>query len=484
MEQVIAEPICVCVRIRSLTSPEVAAGHMNVWQHDDVRVWQTHPAPNSRLRTSIHHLYGFDRVYGEHDSTELIHSERVSVLCERMLQGYNVSLMTYGQTSSGKTTTIRGSPFGRLRDGDDDGLIALSVRQLLSGMVANGGPTRWTLRLAYLEIYNEQVIDLLTGRAGLGMYDRKDGSVRVAELAEEEVCCWEEAEALLRRGDTVRHVGATSHNERSSRSHAVCRLSLTRHATASEPTAGVSELHVCDLAGSERVSAHARGRAGLDTKSRGVEGGHINKSLLVLANVIQRLAEDASRQHGSRGSSRSNGSHVPFRSSKITRLLQGSLSGDAASLILCCLSPAGAHAEESHHTLRFGARAKKVTVAPVRRVAVDPQRERLLAYEAEIASSRLELASSRAQIEQLRAQLLATSELRLQLSRGIAPDRLEGQLARGFAPEQVTSSPHLVSSRLISTHLVSSRLISPHLASHLDQSPTPSYNLSRIPLVT
>ena len=165
--------------------------------------------------------------------------------------------------------------------------------------------------------------DLLTGTSGLSLFDQRDGSLVIDRLREEQVSSARAAEELLREGDQRRHVGATTHNERSSRAHVICRLRIVRRATHAEPSNASALLNIVDLAGSERVSAHARGLAAGTTR----EGGHINQSLLVLSTVIQKLVEAS----GVVGTPRSSAAvpHVPFRSSKITRLLQTSLSGGA-----------------------------------------------------------------------------------------------------------------------------------------------------------
>jgi centromeric protein E len=133
-----------------------------------------------------------------------------------------------------------------------------------------------------------------------------------------------------------------------------------------------------DLAGSERLSPHHARRKVPDAAARGVEGGYINKSLLVLSTVIHKLSDAAdaarsTRAGGSSTSATSTSVHVPYRSSKITRLLQNSLGGDALCLVVATVTPASMHAEETHNTLRFAARAKSIVTAATRQARQDPQ---------------------------------------------------------------------------------------------------------------
>ncbi len=406
-----SDPTChitVLVRVRPLTPAEEAAGHTIVWEHNDTTIWQSQPS-NGRMSVP-HNAYAFDRVYGAADSTRLIHEERVRPVVERVLHGYNAAILAYGETSSGKTTTIRGAR-------SSDGLIALCLSQLLEAVSRDAEPHRWSLWLSYLEIYNESVNDLLSDSNNLQMYEGKDGTLSVVDLTEVPVGDWPTAEAVLIQGDTRRHISSTVHNERSSRAHTVCRLSVGRRATAAEPTAFVSELSIVDLAGSERICPH--GPSPTNAAARGKEGGYINRSLLVLSNVIHTLSaastsalrsapsltSSASSSMSPSASASASGAsgraakvvaavpHVSYRSSKITRLLQNSLSGAGLTLIVCNVTPARIHAEESHNTLRFAQRAKHVVAVPVRNAALDPA-AKCAQYEDEIVRLKRQLAEA------------------------------------------------------------------------------------------
>ena len=123
--------------------------------------------------------YKFHRIIGESEGTDVLYREYMAPVVEHLMRGFNGAVLAYGQTNSGKTTTIRGH--GKA----PGGLLSLTIRDLLNLMAADTEPGRWSLRMSYLEVYNEVILDLLTGRADLRLHDCKDGSLRVAELSED-----------------------------------------------------------------------------------------------------------------------------------------------------------------------------------------------------------------------------------------------------------------------------------------------------------
>ena len=300
------------------------------------------------------------------------------------------TLFVYGQTATGKTHTMTGTAAS-------PGLIPQIVGELFAeirrsehverffpGAAGAAGVTgaEFCLRVSYVEIYNEAVNDLLSPARNLAIHDTPDGRVEV-ECQELIVKTPAQVLDVLRRGDAARHTGATNMNERSSRSHTIFRLTLESTLTVAsttpsdhpgggntlgegngttgttamattemEPetetskTAHVAVLTLVDLAGSERL-AHT-GAEG----ARRVEAGQINRSLLTLGTVIYKLSEGRA-------------AHVPYRDSKLTRLLQPSLGGNARTGVVCTVSLAPAHCEETLSTLKFAARARRVENAPV-----------------------------------------------------------------------------------------------------------------------
>ena len=216
------------------------------------------------------------------------------------------------------------------------------------------------------------------------MFEKKGGGLHVQDLREEVVTDWKRAEVLLQAGDENKHVGCTLHNDKSSRAHTVFKLQVDVNRPSGEGPSFSSELNIVDLAGSERQNAHVRTPG--TSSVRREEGGHINKSLLVLGTVIQKLSDAASKGHAP--------AHVPYRSSKITRILQNSLGGNAWSMIICNVTPASLHSEESHNTLRFASRAKCVRTVPVCQEKSDPA-SLLKKYEAQIRELKSQLALAR-----------------------------------------------------------------------------------------
>ena len=373
-----AESISVLIRVRPLTTAE--RGQPSVWKHDRQSIWQSVPAGPGRTTVPAQ-TYSFDRIFGPEETTAQIYDECVHERVVRLLAGYNSTVFAYGQTSSGKTTTIRG-------DEMREGLIPLCVRQVLDAVAAANrqSPTShtWSVKMSYMEIYNETIGDLLSGQTNLQLFEKKGGGLHVQDLREEVVTDWKRAEVLLQAGDENKHVGCTLHNDKSSRAHTVFKLQVDVNRPSGEGPSFSSELNIVDLAGSERQNAHVRTPG--TSSVRREEGGHINKSLLVLGTVIQKLSDAASKGHAP--------AHVPYRSSKITRVLQNSLGGNAWSMIICNVTPASLHSEESHNTLRFASRAKCVRTVPVCQEKSDPA-SLLKKYEAQIRELKSQLALAR-----------------------------------------------------------------------------------------
>ena len=241
--------VAVAIRVRPLSPSEQRSGAQVAWKHDEQKIWQTTNALGGRAYTP-YTPYDFDRVYGAQTTTEQIHAESVSRSVARTLQGYHATILAYGQTSSGKTTTIRGGA-------GSDGLIPLSVRQVLKAVStaqradadAGGAARQWTLKMSYLEIYNETIGDLLTGQVGLPVFEKRDGAIHVQELREAPVTTWDELERLLVAGDERRHVACTLRNDESSRAHTIFRLSI--RSVRGEPGGGATGGEGCRVTEAE-----------------------------------------------------------------------------------------------------------------------------------------------------------------------------------------------------------------------------------------
>ncbi|KAJ2083492.1 hypothetical protein H4R24_000765 [Coemansia sp. RSA 988] len=286
------------------------------------------------------------------------------------MSGFNGTIFAYGQTSSGKTHTMYGS-------GSELGIIKLAVKNMFD-MVNSDTNREYLLRVSFLEIYNEVLRDLLEPtKTNLKIHENTKHEIFVGDLSEHIVFNAAQVGEILQKGDRNRHIAGTNMNERSSRSHTIFRIVIesreksadgegdsgdegrlarrqqrlsTGSFTESEEFSGavkVSCLNLVDLAGSERV-----GQTGAEGQ-RLKEGAHINKSLLALGTVIARLSEDG----GDRG-------HVPYRDSKLTRILQPSIGGNAKTLIICTITPSPDYADEALSTLKFASRAKTIRNTP------------------------------------------------------------------------------------------------------------------------
>ena len=278
------------------------------------------------------------------------------------MDGYNATIFAYGQTGSGKTYTMKGN----LRR--NPGLIPLSLQDIFE-YIKSTPEREFLLRVSYFEIYNEIINDLLSPQnTNLSIRESKKNGIYLDGLKEEIVLSPEQAMSLLAAGEAYRHVGSTDFNKSSSRSHTIFRVvieSKERQKTemieldefgliippSQSSAVKVSFLNLIDLAGSEKASGHTIG----DSDLRRKEGSYINKSLLTLGNVISKLSGDHKNKGGGGG-----GGHIPYRDSKLTRILESSLRGNARIAIICAISVATEAFEETHNTLKFASRAKSI----------------------------------------------------------------------------------------------------------------------------
>ena len=254
---------------------------------------------------------------------------------------------------------------------DDPGVIPRSVDYVFNYVTSQPG-RQFLLRVSYLELYQEKLTDLLDGTCQPAVREDKQRGIYVEGLHEEVVNNAGQVAKVMARGEKSRHVGSTNMNDRSSRSHTLFRMVI--ESSSGDDVVCVSTLNLVDLAGSERLAS--TGAEG----TRAKEGILINKSLLALGSVISKLSEG-------------KGGHVPYRDSMLTRILQPSLGGNSKTAVMCAVTPALHHAEETLSTLRFAARAKKVVnVAKVNEVMDD--QALLKRYQKEIEELRKQLESN------------------------------------------------------------------------------------------
>ncbi|KAL6138686.1 hypothetical protein ACLB2K_063965 [Fragaria x ananassa] len=301
-------------------------------------------------------VFTFDKVFGPKAQQKSIYEQAVSPIVNEVLDGFNCTVFAYGQTGTGKTYTMEGGM--RNKNGNlpaEAGVIPRAVRQIFDTLEAQKAD--YSLRVTFLELYNEEITDLLAPddysrnsedrqKKPISLMEDGKGCVIVRGLEEEPVYTVNEIYSLLERGAAKRRTADTLLNKRSSRSHSV--FSITVH--VKEATVGDEELIKCgklnlvDLAGSENIS-----RSGA-REARAREAGEINKSLLTLGRVINALVEHST--------------HIPYRDSKLTRLLRESLGGKTKTCIIATISPCYHFVDETLSTLDYAHRAKNIKNKP------------------------------------------------------------------------------------------------------------------------
>ncbi|XP_057506191.1 LOW QUALITY PROTEIN: kinesin-like protein KIN-7O [Actinidia eriantha] len=289
--------------------------------------------------------FEFDQIFGENCKTREVYEVRTKDIVAAAVCGFNGTVFAYGQTNSGKTHTMRGSTA-------EPGVIPLAVRDLFD-IIQEDMNREFLLRMSYMEIYNEDINDLLAPEhRKLQIHESLERGIFVAGLREEIVASPEQVLELMACGESHRHIGETNMNLYSSRSHTIFRMIIESRERSEDEEAGsscdavrVSVLNLVDLAGSERAAK--TGAEGVRLK----EGSHINKSLMTLGTVIKKLSEGAESQGG----------HVPYRDSKLTRILQPALEGNANTAIICNITLAQIHVDETKSSLQFSSRALRVT---------------------------------------------------------------------------------------------------------------------------
>lgn len=337
----------VGVRVRPLNEREMSSPDFaHAWTVDAKTVARTVSASRNQEPLS----FVFDSVFEPTSTNEDVYDCIAAPIVENALGGFNATIFAYGQTSSGKTHTMLGSDA-------DAGVTPRAIEHVLRH--ASASKTRkYHVRASYVEIYNDKIHDLQRpDRSDLQIRQDKAGRVYV-EAEETIVETLADAMNILKVGQESRHVGETQMNARSSRSHTVFSLLIeSKDDVGMDRTIRASSLNLVDLAGSERLkSTGAQGQ-------RAKEGAHINKSLLVLGNIINRLSKY--------GNDPAKLGHLPYRESKLTRLLRPALGGNAKTAVLCAMTPSNMHVDETISTLKFAERAKKIQNNASRNEVVD-----------------------------------------------------------------------------------------------------------------
>lgn len=323
-----ADTCCIRVvcRVRPLNSKEIASGSEFV---------TTFPAEKAVALKS--RVFQFDHVFKPEFTQSQVYALSALPLVKDVLSGYNATIFAYGQTASGKTHTMEGD----LIDPDLQGITPRIINEIFEQIYAMDTNLEFHIKVSYFELYMEKIRDLLdVTKVNLPIHETKKKVPYVKGITERFVTAPDEVQAIIEEGKSNRHVSVTNMNTHSSRSHAIFLISIKQENKETHHTL-TGKLYLVDLAGSEKVEkTNAQGLTLEEAKT-------INKSLLALSNVISALSEGTK-------------SHIPYRDSKLTRVLQESLGGNARTTLVICCSPSSYNESETKSTLSFGDRAKMI----------------------------------------------------------------------------------------------------------------------------
>ncbi|KAK3702933.1 Kinesin-related motor protein [Vermiconidia calcicola] len=328
--------------------------------------------------------YAFDKVFSPAADQGIVFDEVVSPIMDEVLNGFNCTIFAYGQTGTGKTYTMSGDITDTLPVPDAAGIIPRVLHTLFARLSEDQSEKQEnSVKCSFIELYNEELRDLLSAdeNTKLKIFDEQNkngrATTQVQGMEETHIKTASKGIQLLREGSHKRQVAATKCNDLSSRSHTVFTITvyMKRQTEAGEDYVCSGKLNLVDLAGSENIQ-----RSGAENK-RAAEAGLINKSLLTLGRVINALVD--------------KGSHIPYRESKLTRLLQDSLGGRTKTCIIATLSPAKSNLEETISTLDYAFRAKNIRNKPQIN---------------QMVSKKTLLREFTAEIEKLKSELIATRQ--------------------------------------------------------------------------
>ncbi|XP_037070963.1 kinesin-like protein KIF3B [Pollicipes pollicipes] len=361
------ETVKVVVRCRPLNQKEIANGFEKTVDIDTKRGQIR--LKNPKAENDPPREFTFDAVYDESSKQVELYDETFRPLVESVLEGFNGTIFAYGQTGTGKTYTMEG-----VRDDPEQRGVIPSSFEHIFGHIGRSQDCQYLVRASYLEIYQEEVRDLLSKdqTKRLELKERPDTGTYVKDLSSFVCKGVKEIEHVMGVGNRNRSVGSTNMNEHSSRSHAIFLVTVecSELGLDGEPHIHVGKLNMVDLAGSERQAK--TGASGERLK----EATKINLSLSALGNVISALVDGKS-------------SHIPYRDSKLTRLLQDSLGGNARTIMVANLGPAAYNYDETLTTLRYANRAKNIKNKP--KVNEDPKDALLREFQDEIGKLKAQL---------------------------------------------------------------------------------------------
>jgi kinesin family protein 18/19 len=398
--------MAIAVRIRPLSKKEIECHHhscCHVVNENIVVIKKDSCGGYLKSEQAILNEYMYDYVFDENSSQTDVFERTTKPFLPNLFEGLNVTVFCYGATGAGKTHTMLGnSRCDSAALHSDAGIIPNAVHEIFQILNAKNRIDElllheWTISVSFMEVYNEQVFDLLTptGKVLQVREDQVKGVVQVAGLTEQKASTYDEVMSHLMNGNENRKTEATLANNVSSRSHAIFQLTLRHNYrnSSGKEILTESKLSLIDLAGSERASA---------TNNRGVrlqEGANINKSLLALANCINALSGNGVAKKA-----------VKYRDSKLTHLLKGSLEGNCNLVMIANINPSHLTYEDSHNTLKYSNRAKSLKVNATKKDDIKElswfEREQRLLEENN--SLRQKITELQAVIDELNRQLSVT----------------------------------------------------------------------------
>jgi len=366
-----SECVKVCLRCRPMSETETADGRVQVVIMDKEKGVVVVRKPNSSEEGKN---FTFDAVYDQATTNETLYQTSGYIIVESVVDGYNGTIFAYGQTGTGKTHTMSGTE-------NDPGVTPRSFEHVFNHIAASStnNQKQFLVRVSFLEIYNEEIRDLLSKnpKSKLDLKDHPEHGVYVKDLTTFVVKSMEETVQVMTAGTRNRSVGQTLMNHESSRSHSIFSITIETCEVGldGENHIRVGKLNMVDLAGSERQSK--TGSTGETLK----EATKINLSLSALGNVISALVSASNK----------SGGFVPYRDSKLTRLLQDSLGGNTKTVMVANIGPTDYNYDETISTLRYAYRAKSIQNKP--RINEDPKDAMIREFQEEISRLKAELAS-------------------------------------------------------------------------------------------
>ena len=369
--------IFVSVRIRPLSAKESEFSKTECLtiQNQNTLSIENLDVKQMKAKTVKEQQYTYDLVFNKNSSQAEVYENTTKILLNSILNGFNATVFAYGATGSGKTYTMLGT-------GEQPGIMPRAITDLFN-YVRGHGDKEYKIKFSYLEIYNENIRDLLGNEKKLDIREDNNKGIIISGLKEFEVEDTNTFFGLLLKGNNNRHVGETNQNEQSSRSHAVLQINIFNKNKSGNNTNEIttSKFILVDLAGSERASKNLNS---VDNKTK-QEGSNINKSLLALGNCINALSD--------------GNKFIAWRESKLTRILKDSLIGNGRIVMISTVSPSLLSIDETINTLVYANRAKNIqTTLKKNTISINDNIDSQIKYKEVISNLQDELEGLRNQL--------------------------------------------------------------------------------------